>query len=84
MSLAGNEWTHEYKSRLETFLSWDDWMRSTRTPEEYNIYLQVHDYDNMSDEKIALYNHWLADQQIIEHITYENGVEISRETFHIA
>lgn len=81
MSATGNEWTHEYKSRLQTFLSWDAWMKSTRTPEEYDIYLQVHDYDQMSDEKKALYNLWLSDQQITEHITYENGVEISREFF---
>lgn len=69
----------EYKSLLSSFMSWDEWLRSTRTPAEFDACIQ----DNYPTEKQRLYELWLADQKITEHLTYENDVLVTHYIYNV-
>jgi hypothetical protein len=63
--------THSYQSaKGDNFLTWHQWAETNLTPAEFEIYIHP---DN-SEEKTALYNRWVADEQITRHhITNDDG-----------
>ena len=69
---------HVYtSSKGETFLSWDDWARTTLSEEDLEIYmsLTIEGYP-MPPEKLALYSRWVQEEQIISHVAMEDGVVV--------
>lgn len=62
--------THVYTSDLgEDFLNWHEWAITTLDKDDLNVYLA----EDMSDEKIALYDRWIIEQKIITHTILEDG-----------
>lgn len=63
---------HTYTSAKSDFLQWDMWVHQNGTDEEKLIHAQEPD----SPEKLALYNKWIAAEQINSHkFVDDNGVE---------
>lgn len=75
--------THEYISELgDNFMSWHMWALTTLNADDLKDYLDDADPTGpVSPAKHALFLRWVVEQQITTHITYENGVEVSRTEF---
>jgi hypothetical protein len=69
---------HVYtSSKGETFLSWDEWARTTLSEADLQIYMEPFpEGDPMPAEKLALYSRWIQEEKIISHVVMENGVVI--------
>ena len=69
---------HVYtSSKGESFLSWDEWARTTLSESDLEIYMEpVTEGDSMPAEKLALYSRWVQEEQIISHVAMEDGVVV--------
>lgn len=60
-----------YESKRDAFLSWDIWVITFGTDEEIDLHQNPH--GNVEDKE-ALYQKWIKDQQIISLVTKTDGV----------
>ena len=73
---------HIYESsKGSDFLSWHEWALSTLNDAELEIYCEQSDMEaeGMSEEKIALYTRWVAEEKITKHTIIVDGVEVLTE-----
>ena len=65
-------------SKGEKFLSWDEWASTTLSEEDLKVYRDpMTAGDPLPAEKLALYNRWVQEEQIISHVEMEDGVVIT-------
>ena len=65
-------------SKGEKFLSWHEWALTTLTEEDLKVYIDPDpEGDPMSEGKLALYNRWVQEEQIISHVEMEDGVVVT-------
>jgi hypothetical protein len=65
-------------SKGENFLSWHQWAMTTLSEEDLEVYINPEpEGESMSADKIALYNRWVKEEQILTHVVMEDGVVVT-------
>jgi len=64
---------HIFKTELENMKSWEEWIKDTKTAEEFHGW--VKNKGSTTDEFVSWYNEWLVDQKITHTIIDADGKE---------